>query len=190
MRPTPYELSSWPRLLWLSFRGVLGTFLGVAGLGAGVAAWFIPASEKVSLALYVVTLLLALAVVLILAEATRIARASAAHPLPRVRFSLDESSDPEDPRIVLVLEGSPLFSHGMLVSAFFIQEDQYERFFAQGVVQNIQDDALIQVRLTQFSESFADIAADLRSSKTHTLTRLRVKPYVQQRTEWRQEVVQ
>ena len=184
MHSSPRELSSWSGLLWLSFRGTVGGFVGIVGLAAGVAAWFIPATEKVSLAVYVLTLMVCIALIVVLAEAARIAKASAAHPLPRVRFSLDEAQVGEIPRVVLVLDPSPLFNQGLVVSVFLVQQDQYERFFGNGFVQNVQDDGLIQVRLTGLSEGFADVLADLQGSKTQTLARVRVKPYVHQRPEY------
>lgn len=182
MQTGPYELSSWPRLLWASVKGTVGTFVGVAGLLAGVAAWFIPASTQVSLAIYVATSLIALAIITVLIEATRIAKTHAASPLPRVKLSLIEQRVTNDPHVVLVLEPSPLFFFGLVVSVFVVEKDQYERFFGEGSVQNVQDDGLIQVRLDDFDADDNAVIDALRSNSIDTLSRLRVKPYVRQRT--------
>lgn len=182
MQTGPYELSSWPRLLWASLKGTVGTFVGVAGLLAGIAAWFIPTTTQITLAVYVATLLIALATITVLIEATRIAKTHAASPLPRVKLSLIEHRAGDESRVVLVLEPSPLFFFGLVVSVFVVEKDQYERFFGEGSVQNVQDDGLIQVRLDDFDVEAKDVLEALRSNSLDTLARLRVKPYVRQRT--------
>ena len=181
MQTGPYELSSWPRLLWASLKGIVGTFVGIAGLLAGVAAWFVPATSQVSLSIYVTTLLFALAIITVLIEATRIAKMHAASPMPRVKLSLLEERTVDEPRVVLVLEPSPIFFFGLVVSVFIVEKDQYERFFGEGIVQNVQDDGLIQVRLENFDIGAKEILNALRSNSVDTLNRLRVKPYVRDR---------
>lgn len=181
MQTSPRELSSLPRLLWVSFRGTVGTFVGIVGLIAGIAAWFIPSTSTVSLAAYVVTVVLSVALIVVLLEATRIARLHAANPLPRVRLSLREGSTPTEGHVILILEPSPMFSHGIMASIFLLEHDHYERFVGNGVVQNVQDDGLIQIRIEEVIDGFQSLIADLEASNTKILSRLRVKPYVQQR---------
>ncbi|MDR3370632.1 hypothetical protein [Rhodoferax sp.] len=182
MQTGPYELSTWPRLLWASLKGIVGTFVGIAGLIAGIAAWFIPATEKIALPVFAVTLLVSLAIIAVLIEAARIAKMHAASTLPRVKLSIVESKDPDEPRVILLLEPSSLYFFGLVVSVFVVEKDQYERFFGQGLVQNIQDDGLIQVRLDDFDFDATDVLNGLKSNSLDVITRLRVKPYVQQRT--------
>ena len=178
---SPHDIATLPRLLWISFRGTVGTVVGILGLLVSTAAWFIPGTGTVSLGLYVTTVILLLATVVVLVEATRIARKHAAHPLPRVRLSLKEDHPADVVRIILILEPSPMFSHGLITSIFLVEQDHYERFVGYGVVQNVQDDGLIQVQIEGFVAGFPDLLADLQASKSQTLTRLRVKPFVQQR---------
>lgn len=165
----------------MSFRGTIGTFVGVIGLLASIAAWFIPGTSTVPLALYIVTVVLCIAFIVILFEATRIARLHAANPLPRVRLSLRDGAPSSEGHVILILEPSPMFSHGLLVSIFLLEQDHYERFVGHGVVQNVQDDGLIQIRIEGIVEGFQNMIADLEASKAQVLSRLRVKPYVQQR---------
>lgn len=181
MQTSPRELSTLPRLLWISFRGTVGTFVGIVGLLAGIAAWFIPGTSTVPLAVYVVTVVLCVAIIVVLLEATRIARLHAANPLPRVRLSLREWSTPAEGHVILILEPSPIFSHGLMASIFLLEHDHYERFVGHGVVQNVQDDGLIQIRIEEVVEGFQSLITDLEASKSQVLSRLRVKPYVQQR---------
>lgn len=156
-------------------------FVGVIGFLVGVAAWFVPAANQVSLPIYVVTLLLALAIITVLIEAARIAKTHAASPLPRVKLSLVEERTPGEPKVILVLESSPLFFFGLVVSVFVVEKDQYEQFFGEGVIQNVQDDGLIQVRLEEFDVENSAVLHALKSNSVDTLNRLRVKPYVRQR---------
>ncbi|MDP1997766.1 MAG: hypothetical protein Q8J90_11265 [Gallionella sp.] len=181
MQTSPRELSTLPRLLWVSFRGTVGTFVGIVGMLAGIAAWFIPGTTTVTLAVYVVTVALCVAIIVVLFEATRIARLHAANPLPRVCLSLREGGTPTEGHVILILEPSPMFSHGLMASIFLLEHGHYERFVGHGVVQNVQDDGLIQIRIEEVVEGFQSLIADLEASKSQVLSRLRVKPYVQQR---------
>lgn len=172
------EISSLPQLLWSSFRGTLGTVVGVMGFLCGVGAWFIPASVSVPLSIYVITLLIACAAIVTLLEATRIARLHMASPLPKVVQSVETGAHPRS--MVLLLTSSPLFGFGMIVSIFVLEHDSYERFIAEGIVQNVQDDGLIQVRITEADSDAASTLDAIRQQQSTTLTRLRVKPYKQQ----------
>lgn len=182
MQVTPSNPPTLLGLLWLSFRGVRGTFLGLAGLALAVAAWFIPPTEKVPLSWFVITLLLALAVVTTLLEAIRIARAHAVSPLPRVRLAFPFDATVQDSPVILMLDASPIFAFGLVVSVFIIEQDQYERFFAQGIVLNIQDDGLIQVKIDRSTPDSASTMDSLRKQSASVLPRLRVKPYVLDRS--------
>jgi len=131
--------------------------------------------------IYVVTLFVALAVITVLIEAARIAKTHAASPLPRVKLSFVEERIPGEEKVILVLESSSLFFFGLVVSVFVIEKDQYELFFGEGVIQNVQDDGLIQVRLEEFDVGNSVVLEALKSNSVDTLNRLRVKPYVRER---------
>lgn len=154
MQTSSRELSTLSRLLWMSFRGTVGTFVGIVGLLASIAAWFIPGTSTIPLAVYVVTVVLCVAVIVVLLEAARIARLHAANPLPRVRLSLREGSTPAEGHVILILEPSPMFSHGLMASIFLLEQDHYERFVGHGVVQNVQDDGLFRYVLKKSSRAF------------------------------------
>lgn len=181
MQIAPHELSSWPRLLWASLKGTGGMLFGVIGVLIGIITWVVPATNRVPMSIYMVTLYIALAAIIVLFEAARISKKHAASPLPRVKLSLVEERVSGEPKMVLVLESSPLFFFGLVVSVFVVEKDQYEQFFGEGVVQNIQDDGLIQVRLEYFDVENTGVFEALKSNSVDTLTRLRVKPYVRQR---------
>lgn len=181
MQTSPREISTLPKLLWVSFRGTIGAFVGIVGFLASLTAWFIPGTYTIPLAVYVVTVVICISLIVVLFEATRIARLHAANPLPRVRLSLRDGTSTVEGQLILILEPSPMFSHGLLVSIFLLEQDHYERFVGQGVVQNVQDDGLIQIRIEGIVEGFQNLIADLEASKAQVLSRLRVKPYVQQR---------
>jgi hypothetical protein len=179
MPPSPSYPSTFSQLVWVSFRGTIGTFVGVMGFLVGIAAWLFPTPGNIPLSIFVTTILVSVAIIITLVEAARIAHSHAANPLPRVRLSLlDERND--SAHIILILEPSPLLYHGLITSIFLIEQDHYERFIAHGVVQNVQDDGLIQVRMEALAEGFSELLGDLKAAKAQTLSHLRVKPHVQQ----------
>ena len=80
-------------------------------------------------------------------------------------------------KIICLLDPSPLFSYGTLVSFYYVNEE-FEELLGYGRVVNIQDNKLIQAELTYPNSGQGEILEEISQNNSSTLPRLRVKPTI------------
>ena len=177
VQPNPRELRSLSALIWASFRGIGGAVIGLFGVAGTFAAWFVRPTATVRLPLVVAILAASIIASVTLFEAARRALRKAARPLPRVRAAAAENT-PSGNSIVLVLDESPLFSAGILVTVFVVEHDEFESRIATGYVETVREDGRSQVRLTEVAPAKTAVLEAIERNDARVLSRLKVKPFV------------
>jgi hypothetical protein len=179
MQTPPPELRSLGTLIWSSFKGSAGATVGLLGTLATFASWFIKSNSFLPLSWLVGVTITGIAVIVTLFESTRRALNHVAHPFPLVKLALSEPTS-KGKTIILLLDSSPLFSPGLLVSFYLRVQEQYESLIGSGVVQNVQDDGLIQIRVSSFTSNNLEWTEKILANDASYLKCLLIKPYVSQ----------
>ncbi len=81
----------------------------------------------------------------------------------------------QDQGILCLLESSELFVTGIIVSFYYIDEDEYERFIGGGFVKNIQSDGKIQAVIDQPYEVYQEVLDKLANNDHNVLERTKVR---------------
>lgn len=100
----------------------------------------------------------------------------AANQLPQVLAIVTQPVDGASSRHILLLEPSPLFGHGSMVSIYNLREDGFEVLVGLGHVATVQQDGRIQVLLVRELASPEEIARILDATNSGFRRRLLVKP--------------
>lgn len=164
--------------MWASFRGAAGAVIGLLGTVGTFAAWFVDPTQKIGLPWFVALTTVSLVLTVTLFEAARKALSHAARPLPAVRLAVTEETTGS---IVLVLDGSPLFSTDLAVSVFAVEHEDYEAQIATGYVETVREDGRVQVRLIEIASGRHELIQNLLRNDMHILKKIRVKPYLSRR---------
>jgi len=98
--------------------------------------------------------------------------------LPRVIYGLEPYTGLEDAKALCLLEPSVLFSHNTLVSFYFVDDDEFERFMGIGRVVNIQEDGKIQTALLNVFTGLEAEVQELSQNNAAVLGKIRVKPNI------------
>lgn len=147
---------SFPRLLWSSYNKALGTLATIFGIGLGILIWIYKPDSVISLAWAI-----PIAIVMLLLLSTFAHAAYSAYLDKEARLPELILCRQIEGTCVFLAEPSKLFSHGILVSFFYRDRDNYEQLIALGAVNNIQEDGLIQIELIQGIEGQEDILEQL-----------------------------
>jgi hypothetical protein len=164
--------------MWASFRGAAGAVIGLLGTIGTFAAWFVDPTQKIGLPWFVALTTVSLILAVTLFEAARRALRHAARPLPAVRLAVREDTSGT---IVLVLDGSPLFSTDLSVSVFAVEHEDYEAQIATGYVETVREDGRIQVRLVEIAVGRNEYIQNLLQNDMRILKKIKVKPYLSRR---------
>lgn|GEM_PF-1547473 len=180
-------------VVWRGFQSSYGVPATLIAFGVSVVAWVWPIDEKQVMSLRLVVALgiplgfgaILLAVALFSAAQTlhtegldtegQLSRARlASPPLPKALFG---KVAPNGYTIVL-LEPSELFAHGVGVSVYLRNAEDFEELLGVGKVWNVQQDRKIQVVILAADKGASATLAKIRGNDKDILTRLYVKPSV------------
>lgn len=122
---------------------------------------------------FVVVLVLAVLVVSTLVSALmEVLRQS--NLLPRIESVFKTKQD----EVLCLLEPSSLFSHGISVSFYYTNEQNFEQLICIGEVVNIQENGKIQVKISFYQSHYEDIVARLGNNDNQVIKKIQVKPTV------------
>lgn len=176
--PNRMKKSFWG-LMCSSFKRTLGIPLILVGLGLEFMLWKVAPDDSISLMVAMPMAVFCLMVMLTLASAAyesyTISRRTL---LPRILLGREVSAQTEGANALCLLEPSELFSHGMIVSFYFIDSEGFEQLIGIGTVVNIQQDGKIQTRLSQAMAGHEDTVRKLAQNDAQVLKQTRVRPSV------------
>jgi hypothetical protein len=169
--------------LWASFKSIQGLAIAVLAFLAAIILYLFDSSDDpsgriaVSLNIVMYTLLILLAVTA-LDAAYRLHRA-AKGGLPRVILG---RNPPAGSRATLtcMLEPSELFSYGIAVSIYKVDDEGFESLVGIGNVTNIQGDGRIQVLVERTMAGHEEFAESIKNNEQKAIRAARVKPSVEQ----------
>lgn len=163
--------------LWKAILKSWGGAITIVSFGASIAVYFVvPATDTVRMNIFLVTVFLLIALVIILLRAIYDANTDASVVLPKIRRVLNPPKSYEKASILLIVDPSNYLSHDSSVTLFML-EDDYEQLVGVGVVINVQNDKKIQVAIYKNEES-EELLSQLKENKKHDLERLILKPSV------------
>lgn len=80
--------------------------------------------------------------------------------------------------ILCLLQNSGLFSHGIAVSFFYTNEQNFEQLVCIGTVINIQENGKIQAKIENYLDVHEDIIERLKNNDSQLIKKITVKPSV------------
>lgn len=167
--------------LWTSFKSIHGfTFAGL-GLLALIVVYVFAFPDDADLRI-AVGVIIAVSTLFILLLVTALDAAYRLHNaakggLPNVILG---RNPPAGSRATLtcMLEPSELFSYGIAVSFYRVDDEGFETLVGVGTVANIQEDGRIQVTMQTTIEGQEEFADSLKRSEQKAIKAARVKPNV------------
>lgn len=156
-----------------SFNKVFGTLGTIASIFLTWAVWYLAKDSSIPAWLAVLTWIVGTVVVATLIHASYSGWSQSVHPLPK---ALVCRAAPQDGCLMILLEPSRLFSFGIAVSIFLVNEDGFEQLLALGFVANVQEDEKIQIIVNHVQGGHTKEIKTLEQNNANTLRRLRVKP--------------
>lgn len=121
--------------------------------------------------------LLLLAVIAALVETSWRAIRAATQVLPKVLQSKKPAVGTEP--LLLLLEPSPLYSFGDMVTFYQVSDDSFEDLIGVGAIVNVQQDGKIHALLQRPVPEFSNLIEQLTKNDAALRDRIRVKPNVQ-----------
>jgi Flp pilus assembly protein TadD len=165
---------SFPYLIWSSFKQIQG--IGITALIVAILLWCFAPTGSISLAVAIPAFVFFVYLGLTLGNAAYEAFSTGRRSLPRVLQIHQVAGVGDTESLLLVLEPSEFFQHGIQVSVY-LKEKPLERLIGLGSVVEIQDDGNILVALTRPIEG-NDILEEIASQKNFDLACLKVNPFV------------
>jgi len=156
--------------------GVVVCMVGAFALA--IILWYIKPDVTVPIGIILPILIVCLLFILTFANVAYKTFSRFKHPLPKVIAGRKPPTYLSDTKALCLLEPSEFFSHNMLVSFYFIDEDNFERLIGIGEVINIQEDSKIQVLLRFPTPGHEEKIASLIKNDRTILHKLLVKPSI------------
>ena len=165
-------------LIWSSFYRTQSILSGVIAIVVSIILWFFTPDRTISLSIFIPILIIFWIIVMTLVDTLfRISKLSK-RILPRVLNTKMLFTSTEEQKVLCLLEPSEFFSHDILVSFYYVDDDNFERFIGVGKVLNIQEDGIIQVTIDYTSQGSDEIITKLAESNAGVLKKIRVKPTI------------
>ncbi|HEY3398871.1 MAG TPA: hypothetical protein VGM19_14545 [Armatimonadota bacterium] len=163
--------------LWRSVRRTTATSLTVCAIFDGLALWKWGAKEIPCLWVAVLggTVLVWLMVILIHGAFDGYSKAQGG--LPKVIKGMLRDMG-WGPTTACLLQPSNLFSHGIAVSFYHLDQDSFEELIGLGTITNIQADGKILAVMTDRVEAQGAIASQLADNNGDVVRKTVVKPHV------------
>ena len=143
----------------------------------GVLLWQLSPTATVQLMFVVPAAIIVTMIIAVLAGAVHELWSNRRLAIPKVLYAT-QLSDEAKSQLICLLEPSDLFSYGLGVSFYYVNDDGFELLVGIGRVINIQDDRRIQVGVTRTIGGNNGIVADIASGSKGKLERVLVKPSI------------
>lgn len=166
------EIALFLGALWDAFKGVPA----VVGAAAGIIAFAIEGTDRISARWAALALLAQLALITALIEAAWKFFRARERGLPRLLQARRPNVGSEP--VLVLLEPSELFSFGDMVSFYYTGEDQFEQLIGIGAVVNVQRDGSIQALLQAPAPEYSQLIDRLATNEDSVKSRISVKPNV------------
>lgn len=165
------------RIVWESFLKVALPVLAVCGFALGYLK-FAGVSPDVSIPLYIVAGILSFGVLVIrtLAEAVYRTRQAARPFLPAILTVRSEAGQLSG--VMCLLAPSALFSVGMAVSFYWLDETGFEVQVGIGQITTVQEDGNIQAALVSPVGAYEHIVRRMANNDRTVIDKIRIRPYV------------
>ncbi|AIE75694.1 hypothetical protein D082_31660 [Synechocystis sp. PCC 6714] len=98
--------------------------------------------------------------------------------IPRILTAFKEQNTDS---INCLLEYSEIFSHDMMVSVYYTNQDDIEVLIATGFVKNVQDNGKIMIKLNNLETGQKEILEKLSSNDKSIIGRTIIKPGIPQK---------
>ena len=164
-------------LIWEGVRRT-SPLVGCLGLVATIVTWQTKPDAQIPLLWVVVAGSSGIVLLTALALATSIAARAASRSSPKVRFACRPPNAYANVQVLLLLDPSPYFVQGCLVSVHQRRDERYDVLVAIGTVLTIQENGLIQVGVQWFVEDRDGLTLGLLRNDVRVLKSLSVKPNV------------
>ncbi|AFY71517.1 hypothetical protein Pse7367_3276 [Thalassoporum mexicanum PCC 7367] len=166
-------------LIWESFLAVNGLVVGILGVVLAVLLWRFPPNATISLPVVVILGSVCFIAIATLFYAAQVVFAASNQNLPKVKLvkQLKALSSEEETYTILLLSSSVLFSFDSFASIYYVEDDDFERLIALGVVVNIQQNKIIQVEILESIDS-SRVSELTNIERREQWKKLRVKPNI------------
>lgn len=163
-------------LIWSNIMKVQSLIGG--GVVTAIMVYEIPPNTTISSNIVIPIIVILIIIVIALANSTYESFNFSQKILPSILYSGKHGQE----SLKCLLEPSELFSQNSLVSFYFRDDDDFERFVGIGKVEIIREnDNKIQIELTNFEPSYEEIIRRLENNDPNTRRRIQIKPNVPDR---------
>lgn len=170
-------MKSFGGLIYKSFLRINGWLFGGLALAISIAVFFVSPETKILVGWLVTAVAFSLVLIAILFDASRISWKASQRGLPEVRKTLEPPEIYQGIERILIVDPSELFGVDVLVS-IYAKEEEYERLIGIGRVLTVQTNGYLQVGISTFTESSADIVGKLKGNDAGFLKKILIKPSV------------
>lgn len=165
-------------LIWTSFLRIRGVPIVVIAIVLPLVLWRVSPNTKISLGLALPIGLFCLVLILTLGNAAYESFKRSRRILPSILHARKPFAETQGEKVLCLLEPSELFSHNVLVSFYYVDEEGFEQLIGIGVVLNVQEDRKIQVAMTWAIKGHVEELERLVQNEAGILKKIRVKPDV------------
>ena len=151
-------------------------FLASYGIAVGFVFWQVERTTSVPLLYLLVTAGLLGTLLSTLGTSWRDLRAIRETQFPRISHVIHDHLTLQEGKLLILLEPSEILSHSALISYFFVDDGDYERFVGVGKVIHIQENGKIQAEIINWLKP--DLLKRLQENDVTVLRRLIVKPSI------------
>lgn len=170
-------MSKYWELIWSSFLKTQGAFINVLGIALAVIAWIFVPDTSISLTVVLFVTILFFSLLVTFVHASFSAYSYSRFRLPKILMGQKPPRN-SGAIVICLLEPSEIYSNDSMVSFYYVEDGNFERFIGLGRVTNIQTDGYIQVALTRTLEGNTSILRGIKGNDRITLDRVRIKPNV------------
>lgn len=167
-------------LIWYGFLETKGFVLVIMAIVLPIILWIISPNTTIWIGWFIFFILVCIIIISTFVYAFNKAYSMCQYILPKMLNGKRFPSSENKLDLLCLLESSELFSHGMLVSFYYIDEALYEQLIGIGYVINVQDDGRIQVRMKYPIKAQSKKIKSLMKNNAITLEKIRVKPTIPQ----------
>lgn len=170
-------------MLWSSLVRIHGFLLAFLGIVVGIILYaIVPQSTVTRVLVAVATFLVVLAIIafITLFDAARTLYDTEPNVLPKVRSGM-QPFEGTDAALVCMTDPSDLFSFGILVSFYRVDEQEVEVPIGFGTVTNVQQNGKILIEMNHVLRGQEDFVERLRNNDGRAIAVTLVKPYFPQR---------
>lgn len=165
-------------LIWSSFLKTQGALIGVIAIALTVLLWLSSPNKSISLGLALPIGLFCIILILTLGNAAYESFKMSKRILPRILLGKEPPTQIQGAKVLCLLEPSELFSYDMLVSFYYVNDEDFEQLIGIGTVVNIQEEGKIQVAMIYSFDVYEEILNKLVQNDVGILKKTRVKPNV------------